>query len=105
MYYNIDKEKPFNSLHEYSSIKYNASKRYIQCTKQTDWPQKKSRFIADALRKSIEKIRQERLEKLLEEGYKATSQEGQLIAKEFESSDLEKWDEIMTVEQGDVAYM
>lgn len=56
-------------------------------------PRKKSYFIAETLRQRIEKIRDEELQKLLEEGYKATKQESLIIAKEFEPIDLEGWDE------------
>jgi len=54
---------------------------------------KKSRFIAETLRYRIEKIENEQLQMLLEEGYKATRQESTAIAKEFEPVDLEGWDE------------
>ena len=56
-------------------------------------PKKKSRFIAETLRQRIEKIRNEQLQILLEEGYKSAKQEGLAIAKEFEFVDLEGWDE------------
>ena len=56
-------------------------------------PKKKSQFITETLRERIERIRHEQLQALLEEGYKATRQESLDIAKEFESSDLEGWDE------------
>ena len=56
-------------------------------------PKKKSQFIAEALRQRIEKIRYEELQKALEEGYKARKQESHFIAKDFESVDLEGWDE------------
>ena len=54
---------------------------------------KRSRFIAEALRERIEKARNEQLQRLLEEGYKARKQESLAIAKEFEPVDLEGWDE------------
>ena len=54
---------------------------------------KKSKFIAEILREKFEKIKEEELQKLLEEGYKARRQESLSIAKEFESADLEGWDE------------
>ncbi len=56
-------------------------------------PKKKSRFIAETLRERIEKIQNEQLQKLLEEGYKAAKKESLAIAKEFEPADLEGWDE------------
>lgn len=56
-------------------------------------PRKKSYFITKTLRQAIKKIQDEELQKLLEEGYKATRQESLTIAKEFEPIDLEGWDE------------
>jgi len=56
-------------------------------------PKKKSRFIAETLRQRIEKIQNEQLQMLLEEGYKSAKQESLAIAKEFEFVDLEGWDE------------
>ena len=56
-------------------------------------PRKRSRFIAGALRRRIEEVQAEELQKLLEEGYRATREESQAIAREFESADLEGWDE------------
>jgi metal-responsive CopG/Arc/MetJ family transcriptional regulator len=56
-------------------------------------PKKKSRFIAETLKQRIEKIQREELQKTLEEGYKTRKEESHAIAKEFESSDLEEWDE------------
>ena len=52
---------------------------------------KKSRFIAETLRQRIEKIQNEQLQTLLEEGYKSARQESLNITKEFERVDLEGW--------------
>jgi len=54
---------------------------------------KKSRFISETLRLRIEKIQNEQMQKLLEEGYKARKAESLAITKEFEPVDLEGWDE------------
>ena len=54
---------------------------------------KKSRFIAEALRKRIGEIQEQELNKILEEGYKSRRQESLSITKDFESVDLEGWDE------------
>ena len=54
---------------------------------------KKSQFIAEALKERIEKIQYKETQKALEEGYKVRKQESHSIAKEFESIDLEGWDE------------
>jgi len=56
-------------------------------------PKKKSQFIAETLQQRIERIQHEKLQKMLEEGYKARKKESQSLAKEFESVDLEGWDE------------
>ena len=56
-------------------------------------PKKKSRFIAETLKQRIEKIQHEELQKTLEEGYKARKEESQAVTKEFETADLEGWDE------------
>jgi len=56
-------------------------------------PKKKSHFITETLRQRMEKIQNEQLQVLLEEGYKSTRQESLAIAKEFEPLDLEGWDE------------
>jgi len=54
---------------------------------------KKSQFISEALKEKIEKIQNEEIQKALEEGYKSRKNESLLIAKDFESVDLEGWDE------------
>ena len=56
-------------------------------------PKKKSRFIAEALRKRIEEIQRQHLDAALEEGYKSTRAESLALAKQFEPLDIEGWDE------------
>jgi metal-responsive CopG/Arc/MetJ family transcriptional regulator len=56
-------------------------------------PRQRSKFIVEALTLRIEQKNRERLEKLLEEGYKATVKEDLEISKEFEAVDLEGWDD------------
>jgi len=56
-------------------------------------PRKKSRFITETLRQQIEKMHNEQMQKLLEEGYKARKAESLAITREFEPIDLEGWDE------------
>jgi len=56
-------------------------------------PRKKSHFITETLKERIERIQDEELQKILEEGYKVRKKESQSIAEEFESADLEGWDE------------
>ena len=54
---------------------------------------RRSQFIAEALKQRIERMQNERLQKSLEEGYKARKAESHSMAKEFEVVDLEGWDE------------
>lgn len=56
-------------------------------------PRGKSHFIAETLREKVERIKNEDLQKSLEEGYKAGKKESLSIAKEFESVDLEGWND------------
>jgi metal-responsive CopG/Arc/MetJ family transcriptional regulator len=51
----------------------------------------KSRFIAEALKEKLERIKKEKLERLLIEGYKATSREDKEINEEWEKITLEGW--------------
>jgi len=54
---------------------------------------KKSRFIAETLKERIKKIEEDKLQKMLEEGYKRRKEESLSISRNFESIDLEGWDE------------
>jgi len=54
---------------------------------------KKSRFIAEALKERVKKIEEDKLQKMLEEGYKRRREESLSISRDFESIDLEGWDE------------
>jgi len=54
---------------------------------------KKSRFITETLRKRVKKIEKDKLQKMLEEGYKRRKEESLSISRDFESIDLEGWDE------------
>jgi len=56
-------------------------------------PRKKSRFITETLNERVRKIEEDKLQKMLEEGYKTRKEESLSIAKEFEPVDLEGWDE------------
>jgi len=56
-------------------------------------PRKKSRFITETLKKRIEEIENEQIQKLLEEGYKQRKAESLALTKEYEPTDLEGWDE------------
>ena len=56
-------------------------------------PRKKSRFITETLKERVKKIEEDKLQKMLEEGYKTRKEESLSVAKEFEPVDLEGWDE------------
>lgn len=56
-------------------------------------PRKKSRFITETLKERVKRIEEDKLQKMLEEGYKIRKEESLSIAKEFEPVDLEGWDE------------
>ena len=56
-------------------------------------PRKRNRFVADAVRQKIELKEKEEMEKLLEQGYRAAAKESLALTKEFESVDLEGWDD------------
>ena len=54
---------------------------------------KKSRFIAETLKERVKKIEEDKLQKMLEEGYKRRKEESLSISRDFEPIDLEGWDE------------
>jgi len=54
---------------------------------------RKSQFISEAVKEKIEKIQHEELQRALEEGYKSRKKESLSMTEEFESADLEGWDE------------
>ena len=56
-------------------------------------PRKKSRFIAQILRRSLESIRKREIEKLLEEGYRSRREESRDLSRQFETIDIEGWDD------------
>ena len=56
-------------------------------------PRKRSWFIAEAVKQKIEQKEKEDMEKLLAEGYKAAAKESSTLTREFESADLEGWDD------------
>lgn len=51
----------------------------------------KSRFIAQALREKLERVKREKLDSLLIEGYKATREEDKRIDIDWEKITLEGW--------------
>jgi len=56
-------------------------------------PRKHSWFIAEAVRQKIEQKEKNEMEKLLIEGYRSVAKESRALTKEFESVDLEGWDD------------
>ena len=56
-------------------------------------PKKRGHFISEAIRQRIEQLKKEKLEQILEEGYRANKKESQALTREFEAIDLEGWDE------------
>jgi hypothetical protein len=53
----------------------------------------RNRFIIDSLQERLERLEKIELENRLAEGYQAAAREGVVITKDFESVDLEGWDE------------
>ena len=68
-------------------------KGLVEAMNRVTEPRKRSRFIAEAVRLKIEQKEKEDLEKLLVEGYRAAAKESLELTKEFESADLEGWDD------------
>jgi metal-responsive CopG/Arc/MetJ family transcriptional regulator len=56
-------------------------------------PRHKSRFIASTIRNRLDELRVARLREEMIEGYRARHRESSDLAKEFETADLEGWDE------------
>jgi metal-responsive CopG/Arc/MetJ family transcriptional regulator len=68
-------------------------KGLVQAMNRVTGPRKRSRFIAEAVRQRIEEKEKKAIDKLLEEGYQAAAKENLTLTKEFESADLEGWDD------------
>jgi len=69
------------------------SKDLVTSLDQITGPRKRSRFIEEALEMRIKQKQKEKLDKLLEEGYRATKKESLALSREFEPVDLEGWHE------------
>ncbi len=52
----------------------------------------KSRFIAEALREKIKREKQKQIEKLLLEGYLATSKEDAKLQDDWGKTEIEEWE-------------
>jgi len=69
------------------------SKDLVMSLDQITGPRKRSRFIEEAVEMRLKQKQKEKLDKLLEEGYRATKKESLALSREFEPVDLEGWDE------------
>ena len=69
------------------------SKDLVMSLDQITGPRKRSRFIEEAVEMRLKQKQKEKLDKLLEEGYRATKKESLALSREFEHVDLEGWDE------------
>jgi len=65
----------------------------VEAMNRVTEPRKRSLFIAEAVRQKILQKEKDEMEKLLIEGYQAAAKESLSITKEFESADLEGWDD------------
>jgi metal-responsive CopG/Arc/MetJ family transcriptional regulator len=74
-------------------LKVTLPKELVEAMNRVTEPRKRSRFIAEAVRQKIEQKEKEEIEKLLEEGYRAVVKNRFALTKEFESADLEGWDD------------
>jgi metal-responsive CopG/Arc/MetJ family transcriptional regulator len=68
-------------------------KGLVEAINRMTEPRKRSWFIAEAVRQKIEQREKEEMEKLLVEGYQAAAKESRALTREFESVDLEGWDD------------
>jgi len=68
-------------------------KDLVHLIDQLSGPRKRSLFIAEAVQLKVRQTKREALEKKLAEGYRAGYSESREIASEFESVDLEGWDD------------
>lgn len=62
-----------------------------ELTREIENISNKSRFIAEALEEKLTRIKKEKLNKLLAEGYKAPKEEDKKINKKWENITLEGW--------------
>ena len=69
------------------------SKDLVTSLDQITGPRKRSRFIEEALEMRIKQKQKEKMDKLLEEGYRASKKESLALSREFEPVDMEGWHE------------
>ena len=65
----------------------------IESLNQIAGPRSRSRLIAESIREHIRQMKAAELGKRLAEGYRAVAAENMAMTEEFESVDLEGWDE------------
>ena len=63
--------------------------------KQFSLPRKRSQFIAESIKLRIRQLKEKKKEIFLKEGYKTEKTKGLQITREFESVDIENWDEYL----------
>ncbi len=68
-------------------------KELVEAINRMTEHRKRSLFIAEAVRQKIVQKEKEEMEKLLAEGYQANDRESLTLTREFESADLEGWDD------------
>jgi CopG family transcriptional regulator / antitoxin EndoAI len=68
-------------------------KELIQVVDAMSGPRKRSLFIAEAIAFKVKQNKKTEIEKKLSEGYRICQKESLDIADEFESVDLEGWDD------------
>lgn len=54
---------------------------------------RRSKFIAEAVVARLDALKREALRSTMAEGYEKRREEGLALTREFESSDLERWDD------------
>ncbi len=74
-------------------INFNMNVKILEELMRLVEKRKRSEFINQAVLEKIKRVKKEFLEKELEEGYKLRSKEALEISKDFETVDLEGWDE------------
>ena len=65
----------------------------IESVNQIAGPRSRSSIISESLREYLRQMKQDQLEKLLEEGYQAGAKESIVLSEEFEAVGLEGWGE------------
>lgn len=68
-------------------------KDLVHLIDQMSGPRKRSLFIAEAVQLKVRQAKKEALEKKLAEGYRAGFNQSRKMASEFETIDLEGWDD------------